>query len=126
MVLASGRFPGGLRNAFAAADYVVIAAVFDSQKVTEKGRALDTSELIDAISDKANPLWPSLTRTRSSPTSLQSSVRATWSRLCQTAASAEFTKRSSLRAIFAMNADICATRKLRLMFLHVHTLTNYS
>ena len=42
-------------NAFAAADYVVIAAVFDSQKVTEKGRALDTSELIDVISKQGKP-----------------------------------------------------------------------
>jgi UDP-N-acetylmuramate: L-alanyl-gamma-D-glutamyl-meso-diaminopimelate ligase len=42
-------------KAFAAADYVVIAAVFDSQKVTEKGRALDTSELIDAISQQGKP-----------------------------------------------------------------------
>jgi UDP-N-acetylmuramate: L-alanyl-gamma-D-glutamyl-meso-diaminopimelate ligase len=33
----------------------VIAAVFDSQKVTEKGRALDTSELIDAISRQGKP-----------------------------------------------------------------------
>ena len=39
-------------NAFAAADYVVIASVFDSQKVTEKGRALNTAELIDAISQQ--------------------------------------------------------------------------
>jgi UDP-N-acetylmuramate: L-alanyl-gamma-D-glutamyl-meso-diaminopimelate ligase len=42
-------------NAFAAADYVVIAAVFDSQKVTEKGRALDTNALIDAISKQGKP-----------------------------------------------------------------------
>ena len=42
-------------NAFAAADYVVIAAVFDSQKVTEKGRALNTGELIDAISKQGKP-----------------------------------------------------------------------
>jgi UDP-N-acetylmuramate: L-alanyl-gamma-D-glutamyl-meso-diaminopimelate ligase len=42
-------------NAFAAADYVVIAAVFDSQKVTEKGRALDTYALIDAISKQDKP-----------------------------------------------------------------------
>jgi len=42
-------------SAFAAADYVVIAAVFDSQKVTEKGRALDTNELIDAISQQGKP-----------------------------------------------------------------------
>lgn len=44
-------------NAFAAADYVVIAEVFDSQKVTEKGRALDTNELIDAISKQGKPAF---------------------------------------------------------------------
>ncbi|HEU5460402.1 MAG TPA: UDP-N-acetylmuramate:L-alanyl-gamma-D-glutamyl-meso-diaminopimelate ligase [Pyrinomonadaceae bacterium] len=44
-------------NAFAAADYVVISEVFDSQKVTEKGRALDTSELIDAISQQGKPAF---------------------------------------------------------------------
>lgn len=44
-------------DAFAAADYVVIAAVFDSQKVTEKGRALDTDELIDAISQQGKPAF---------------------------------------------------------------------
>ncbi|HEX7334836.1 MAG TPA: UDP-N-acetylmuramate:L-alanyl-gamma-D-glutamyl-meso-diaminopimelate ligase [Pyrinomonadaceae bacterium] len=48
-------FQDDYANAFAAADYVVIAAVFDSQKVTEKGRALDTSELIDAISKQGKP-----------------------------------------------------------------------
>jgi UDP-N-acetylmuramate: L-alanyl-gamma-D-glutamyl-meso-diaminopimelate ligase len=42
-------------NAFAAADYVVIASVFDSHKVTEKGRALDTDELIAAISQQGKP-----------------------------------------------------------------------
>jgi UDP-N-acetylmuramate: L-alanyl-gamma-D-glutamyl-meso-diaminopimelate ligase len=42
-------------NAFAAADYVVIASVFDSHKVTEKGRALDTNELIEAISQQGKP-----------------------------------------------------------------------
>ena len=42
-------------NAFTAADYVVIADVFDTQKVTEKGRALNTSELIDAISQQGKP-----------------------------------------------------------------------
>ncbi len=42
-------------NAFIAADYVVIASVFDSQKVTEKGRALDTGELIEAISQQGKP-----------------------------------------------------------------------
>ena len=44
-------------NAFVAADYVVIAAVFDSQKVTEKGRALDTNALIDAISQQGKPAY---------------------------------------------------------------------
>jgi UDP-N-acetylmuramate: L-alanyl-gamma-D-glutamyl-meso-diaminopimelate ligase len=44
-------------RAFAAADYVVIAEVFDSQKVTEKGRALDTHELIDAISKQGKPAF---------------------------------------------------------------------
>ena len=33
----------------------MIAAVFDSQKVTEKGRALDTEELIEAISKQGKP-----------------------------------------------------------------------
>jgi UDP-N-acetylmuramate: L-alanyl-gamma-D-glutamyl-meso-diaminopimelate ligase len=44
-------------NAFAAADYVVIAGVFDSQKVTEKGRALNTSELIESISQQGKPAF---------------------------------------------------------------------
>ena len=44
-------------NAFVAADYVVIAQVFDSQKVTEKGRALDTTELIDAILQQGKPAF---------------------------------------------------------------------
>ncbi len=44
-------------GAFAAADYVVIAAVFDSQKVTEKGRALDTRALIDAILQQGKPAF---------------------------------------------------------------------
>ena len=44
-------------NAFSAADYVVIAEVFDSQKVTEKGRALNTTELIDAISQQGKPAF---------------------------------------------------------------------
>ena len=48
-------FQDDYANAFAAADYVVIAAVFDSQKVTEKGRALDTGALIDAISRQGKP-----------------------------------------------------------------------
>src|SRR5678816_1070823 len=33
-------------DAFTAADYVVISSVFDSQKVTEKGRALNTAESV--------------------------------------------------------------------------------
>ena len=41
--------------AFEPADYVVIAGVFDSQKVTEKGRALDTGRLIEAISQQGKP-----------------------------------------------------------------------
>ncbi|HEX3185626.1 MAG TPA: UDP-N-acetylmuramate:L-alanyl-gamma-D-glutamyl-meso-diaminopimelate ligase [Pyrinomonadaceae bacterium] len=42
-------------NAFSSADYIVIASVFDSQKVTEKGRALDTEALIEAISKQGKP-----------------------------------------------------------------------
>lgn len=37
-------------QAFETADYVVIASVFDSGKVREKGRALDTDKLIEDIS----------------------------------------------------------------------------
>ena len=48
-------FQNDYANAFTSADYVVIASVFDSQKVTEKGRALDTGELIDAISQQGKP-----------------------------------------------------------------------
>jgi len=44
-------------DAFAAADYVVIASVFDSQKVTEKGRALDTNVLIEEISQQGKPAF---------------------------------------------------------------------
>lgn len=50
-------FQDDYANAFAAADYVVIAAVFDSNKVTEKGRALDTRALIDAISRQGKPAF---------------------------------------------------------------------
>jgi len=42
-------------NAFAAADYVVIASVFDSRKVLEKGKSLDTRKLIDDISQQNKP-----------------------------------------------------------------------
>jgi UDP-N-acetylmuramate: L-alanyl-gamma-D-glutamyl-meso-diaminopimelate ligase len=48
-------FQNDYANAFTAADYVVIADVFDTQKVTEKGRALNTRELIDAISQQGKP-----------------------------------------------------------------------
>ncbi len=44
-------------QAFQSADYVVIASVFDSQKVTEKGRALDTNQLIEAISQQGKPAF---------------------------------------------------------------------
>lgn len=50
-------FQDDYANAFVAADYVVIAAVFDSDKVTEKGRALDTRALIDAISQQGKPAF---------------------------------------------------------------------
>ena len=50
-------FQNDYANAFAAADYVVIASVFDSQKVTEKGRALDTNVLIEAISQQGKPAY---------------------------------------------------------------------
>ncbi len=48
-------FQDDYAKAFESADYVVIASVFDSGKVTEKGRALDTSELIEAISKQGKP-----------------------------------------------------------------------
>lgn len=44
-------------NAFAAADYVVIASVFDSQKVSEKGKSLDTSKLIADIAGENKPAF---------------------------------------------------------------------
>ncbi|HEY6805844.1 MAG TPA: UDP-N-acetylmuramate:L-alanyl-gamma-D-glutamyl-meso-diaminopimelate ligase [Pyrinomonadaceae bacterium] len=48
-------FQDDYAKAFESADYVVIANVFDSRKVTEKGRALDTSALIEAISQQGKP-----------------------------------------------------------------------
>lgn len=42
-------------HAFTAADYVMIASVFDSQKVSEKGKSLDTRKLIDDISQQNKP-----------------------------------------------------------------------
>ena len=43
-------FQDDYAGAFAAADYVVIANVFDSGKVLEKGQSLDTAQLIEDIS----------------------------------------------------------------------------
>jgi UDP-N-acetylmuramate: L-alanyl-gamma-D-glutamyl-meso-diaminopimelate ligase len=48
-------FQDDYAKAFESADYVVIANVFDSRKVTEKGRALDTAALIEAISQQGKP-----------------------------------------------------------------------
>ena len=48
-------FQDDYAKAFAAADYVVIANVFDSQKVSEKGKSLDTSKLIADISKQDKP-----------------------------------------------------------------------
>jgi UDP-N-acetylmuramate: L-alanyl-gamma-D-glutamyl-meso-diaminopimelate ligase len=39
-------------NAFEASDYVVIASVFDSRRVLEKGKSLDTDKLIEDISQQ--------------------------------------------------------------------------
>ncbi|MFN2493903.1 MAG: glutamate ligase domain-containing protein, partial [Pyrinomonadaceae bacterium] len=44
-------------NAFASADYVVIASVFDGQKVVEKGEALNTSKLIEDIAKLNKPAF---------------------------------------------------------------------
>lgn len=48
-------FQDDYAQAFASADYVVLANVFDSHKVLEKGRALDTARLIEAISRQGKP-----------------------------------------------------------------------
>ena len=50
-------------EAFSAADYVVIATVFDGQKVVEKGEALNTRKLIEEIlkQDKPAFLFPDAT-----------------------------------------------------------------
>src|SRR4029453_3572756 len=50
-------FQDDYAKAFETADYVLFAGVFDSQKVSEKGRALDTAQLIDAISRKGKPAF---------------------------------------------------------------------
>jgi UDP-N-acetylmuramate: L-alanyl-gamma-D-glutamyl-meso-diaminopimelate ligase len=44
-------------KAFSPADYVVIANVFDSNKVLEKGATLDTNRLIQDISRQAKPAF---------------------------------------------------------------------
>jgi UDP-N-acetylmuramate: L-alanyl-gamma-D-glutamyl-meso-diaminopimelate ligase len=48
-------FQDDYANAFASADYVVIASVFDSQRVSEKGKSLDTSKLIEDIAKADKP-----------------------------------------------------------------------
>jgi UDP-N-acetylmuramate: L-alanyl-gamma-D-glutamyl-meso-diaminopimelate ligase len=50
-------FQDDYANAFAAADYVVIASVFDSGKVAEKGKSLDTKKLIEDISKQTKPAF---------------------------------------------------------------------
>ncbi|HVG32029.1 MAG TPA: UDP-N-acetylmuramate:L-alanyl-gamma-D-glutamyl-meso-diaminopimelate ligase [Pyrinomonadaceae bacterium] len=42
-------------HAFKSADYVVISSVFDSSKATEKGRVLDTDQLMRDISGQGKP-----------------------------------------------------------------------
>jgi UDP-N-acetylmuramate: L-alanyl-gamma-D-glutamyl-meso-diaminopimelate ligase len=44
-------------NAFSSSDYVVIASVFDSQKVVEKGESLNTAKLIEDISRQNKPAF---------------------------------------------------------------------
>jgi UDP-N-acetylmuramate: L-alanyl-gamma-D-glutamyl-meso-diaminopimelate ligase len=44
-------------RSFASSDYVVIASVFDSQKVFEKGDSLNTRKLIEDISKQDNPAF---------------------------------------------------------------------
>jgi UDP-N-acetylmuramate:L-alanyl-gamma-D-glutamyl-meso-diaminopimelate ligase len=44
-------------RAFASADYVVIASVFDSSKATEKGSVLDTRRLIEEIAAEGKPTF---------------------------------------------------------------------
>jgi UDP-N-acetylmuramate: L-alanyl-gamma-D-glutamyl-meso-diaminopimelate ligase len=48
-------FQDDYADAFAAADYVVIASVFDSSKVAEKGKSLDTQRLIADIAKGNKP-----------------------------------------------------------------------
>ncbi len=48
-------FQDDYAQAFTPADYVVIASVFDSSKATEKGRVLDTNQLIADIAAQNKP-----------------------------------------------------------------------
>jgi len=50
-------FQDAYAGAFADADYVVIASVFDREKVAEKGRMLDTAQLIEDICKTDKPAW---------------------------------------------------------------------
>ena len=50
-------FQDDYADAFSAADYVAIASVFDSQKVSEKGKSLDTNQLIDDIAKQDKPAF---------------------------------------------------------------------
>src|SRR6266850_1567393 len=44
-------------SAFAAADYVIVAGVFDTEKAVAKGRVLDTRTLIDGIANQNKPAF---------------------------------------------------------------------
>jgi UDP-N-acetylmuramate: L-alanyl-gamma-D-glutamyl-meso-diaminopimelate ligase len=48
-------FQDDYAHAFKSADYVIIASVFDSSKATEKGRVLDTQQLIADIKAQGKP-----------------------------------------------------------------------
>ncbi len=50
-------FQDAYASAFAAADLVMIASVFDREKVSEKGKMLDTAQLIEDISATGKPAW---------------------------------------------------------------------
>jgi UDP-N-acetylmuramate: L-alanyl-gamma-D-glutamyl-meso-diaminopimelate ligase len=50
-------FQDDYAKAFTAADYVLIASVFDSQKASEKGQTLDTAKLIDDIRNQDKPAF---------------------------------------------------------------------
>jgi UDP-N-acetylmuramate: L-alanyl-gamma-D-glutamyl-meso-diaminopimelate ligase len=50
-------FQDDYAQAFKSADYVIIASVFDSSKATEKGRVLDTAQLIADIAAQGKPVF---------------------------------------------------------------------